>query len=369
MIILDSGVENYIISKGKKYSYFGGNNYLGLASHPVIKEAAIEAIRKYGINFSASRRTTGTAEIHLELEKELSVFKGKEDTVTFASGYQGNGLVLDILKDRYSVVLMDEFSHPSIISGIPPGKKVIQYKHLDTTDLGELLDKNSGSGLLVITDGIFAVTGEIAPLDRIYSLINKQNALLIVDDAHSTGILGRTGKGTPEHFNIEGNDIFQSETMSKALGSYGGFISGDSSFITSIREKSTTYQASTALPPPVAAAGIASLKIIHDHPDLRIGLLKKTNEFRKEITGLGFQTSTDNTPIVPLIIKSEEEARNLSSFLEENSIIVPYIKYPVFQELNILRITITATHSVLQIEQFLDMLNKWNARNEKNKNN
>lgn len=359
-MILESGIGNYVTVNGKKHSYFGGNNYLGLAGHPAVKEASIKAIRKYGINFSASRRTTGTSDIHIELEKDLSLFKGKEDTVTFASGYQGNGLLLDMLTDSYSVILTDEFAHPSIISGIPSNKKVFHYKHLDSEDLKRLLEKNEGSGILVITDGVFALTGEISPLDKIYPLTLKHKALLIVDDAHSTGILGKTGKGTPEYFNIVDNgNICQSETMSKALGSYGGFISGDSDFISSIREASTTYQASTALPPAIAAAGIASLKIIRENPDLHISLLKKAAMIRNEITALGYATTPDNTPIIPLIMNSLEEAKNLSSFLLKTRIIVPFINYPVNNRMNMVRMTITSDHTANQTDQLLEMLNKW----------
>lgn len=285
MIELQSGVGNYINVKGKKYSYFGGNNYLGLANHPLVKEAAIQAVMKFGINFSASRRTTGTASIHIELEKQLSAFKGKEDSVTFASGYQGNSLLLDVLKDKYSVILMDQFAHPSIMAGIRENStKILYYKHLDSDHLGELLHANKNSRFLVITDGIFALTGEIAPVNKIYPLVKEYNAILIVDDAHSTGILGRTGKGTPEYFDLhEAGNIFQSETMSKALGSYGGFISGTGEFISDIREKSSTYQASTSLPPPLVAAGLAALRIIQENPGLKIELIKKATELRSEI--------------------------------------------------------------------------------------
>lgn len=268
MIILNSGPGNYIQIKGRNYSYFGGNNYLGLASHTALKEAAIQAIQKYGINFSASRHTTGTADIHLELEKQLSIFKGKEDSVVFASGYLGNSILLEILKKRYSMVLIDSYAHPSITGGIPGNfRNIHYYRHCDADHLENLIIRHKGGRPLIITDGVFALTGEIAPLDKIYTIAIKHRAIIIVDDAHSTGILGVTGKGTPEHFNIHDNNIiYQTETMSKALGCYGGFISGSSKLTGSIREKSKTYQASTALPPPIVAAGIASLKEICKNP-------------------------------------------------------------------------------------------------------
>ncbi len=203
MILLNSEVGNYIFSNGKKYSYFAGNNYLGLAGHPDIKAAVIRAVEKYGVNFSASRHTTGTADIHLELEGSLASFKGKEDAVVFASGYQGNSILLEILKGSYSTIFIDQAAHASIIAAIPADVvKVMYYDHCDADHLDYLLDYNRGSNPLIVTDGIFPLTGEIAPLNRIYPVVKKHNGLLVVDDAHSTGILGETGKGTPEHFSL-----------------------------------------------------------------------------------------------------------------------------------------------------------------------
>lgn len=368
MIVLNSAIGNYISIYGKKYSYFAGNNYLGLANHPVVKEASIQAIKMYGVNFAASRRTTGTAFIHLELEKRLSEFKEKEDTVVFASGYQGNGIMLEMLKNRYSAVFIDQFAHTSITSSIPRDILNVQYyNHLDADHLESLLNKNRGSSPLIITDGIFALTGEIAPLDKIYPLVEKHHAILVVDDAHSTGILGKKGKGTPEHFNLpENGNIYQTETMSKALGSYGGFISGSRDFSDLIRDNSATYQASTALPPPIVAAGVASLKIIRENPGLRIELLEKSGTLREKIAGLGYKTTPDNTPIIPIILPALDKAKDLSFFLQENGIIVPFMNYPVKQEMHMVRITVSANHTIDQSELLLEMLKKWKERNGKN---
>lgn len=364
MIVLESGIGNYIYSNRKKYSYFAGNNYLGLASHPAVKAAVIKAVEKYGINFSASRHTTGTADIHLELEKQLSSFKGSQDAVVFASGYQGNSILLDILHGQYSAVFCDRYAHASIIAGIP-GEiiNVHYYDHCDAKHLEMLLEQEKASSPLVITDGVFALTGEIAPLDRIYPLVKKHGGILVVDDAHSTGVLGDTGKGTPEHFHLpEDEDVFQTETMSKALGGYGGFISGSKVLADLIREKSATYQASTALPPPIAAAGIASLKIIQENPDLRIRVLKKAAGLREEITRMGYMTTQHNTPIIPVIMTSPEKAKSLSLFLDENGIIAPFMNYPVKVKMHQIRITVSADHTTGQIEQLLDILKQWKEK-------
>ncbi len=243
---------------------------------------------------------------------------------------------------------------------------MLHYNHCDADHLEYLLGQHRISDPLIITDGVFALTGEIAPLDKIYPVVKKYNGILVVDDAHSTGILGKTGKGTPEHFNLpEDGNIYQTETMSKALGSYGGFISGDKNLTGMIRERSSTYLASTALPPPVVAAGIASLKIIHDNPGLHIHLLEKSAVLREEITSLGFQTTKDSTPIIPIILDDSDKAKSLSLFLEENGIIVPFMNYPSRERINLVRITITACHKTHQIESLLELLKKWKEKNGK----
>lgn len=365
MIVISGAIGNYATVNGKQYSYFGGNNYLGLAGHPLIKEAASKAIEKYGVNFSASRHTTGTADIHLELERELSLFKGKDDSAVFASGYLGNSILMEVIRGSYSAIFIDESAHASIISAIRGSEAgIYHYRHCDARHLGDLLERHSGPVPLIITDGIFALTGEIAPLDRIHQLVKRYNGILVVDDAHATAILGKTGKGTPEHFSLLGEkDIYQTETMSKAMGGYGGFISGNRELTDLIRHKSATYQASTALPPPVVAAGIASLKILNEHPELRTDVLSKAKWLREQVITLGFRTTGDCTPIIPLLFDAPDKARRLSLYLEENGIIAPFVSYPVRQELHMIRITVSAAHSAQQSEVLVSMLNNWKLKN------
>ena len=203
MITLDSEPGNYIQLAGKTYSIFSGNNYLGLSGHPEIRKAAKEAIDRYGLNVAAARHTTGTTDIHLELEKELSDFKNREDSVVFASGYMGNGILLNALRDRYDTIYADEAAHPSIQDGIPRDiRPVHSYKHCDVGHLEDLMKKNKNSRPLIITDGIFPLTGEIAPLHEIHPLAEKYGAIIVTDDAHATGVLGEYGTGTPEHFQL-----------------------------------------------------------------------------------------------------------------------------------------------------------------------
>jgi 7-keto-8-aminopelargonate synthetase-like enzyme len=354
-------IGNYIDISGRKYSYFAGNNYLGLSSHTDLKIAAKEAIDSYGLNFAASRHTTGTSDIHLKLERELAEFKGKDDAVVFASGYMGNGILLHVLRDQYDIVLADEMSHPSILEGIPWDLRNIHlYKHGDIQYLEDLLDRNRKHRALVITEGVFALTGEICPLDHIYALTKKYNATLIVDDAHATGVLGESGKGTPEHFDLQhAPNLYQTETMSKALGAYGGFISANQEIIDGIRERSKIYLGSTALPPPLVGAGLASVRIVSQQPELRPKLINKASEIRRRIIDLGYHTNSAPTPIIPVFFSTVDKAKDLSLHLEENGIIAPCISYPVKMDSFIVRFTVSVNHSTEQIEGLLETLQKW----------
>lgn len=361
MVNLDSEAGNYIVSEGKKFSYFAGNNYLGLANNELVKEASVRSIEKYGLNFSASRLTTGTSVIHLQLEDLLSQFKKEEDSVIFASGYMGDRILMQTLRNEYTAVFIDKSAHSSIKDGIPADiSKIFFYDHCNPVHLEKLLEQAKQERALIITDGIFALTGEIAPLAEIMDLADKFNSLVIVDDAHATGILGENGRGTPEYFHLEpAENLYRSETMSKALGSYGGFISGNRALIRSIREKSALYQASTALPPPLVAGGLASVKIIMEHPELRVNVLGKAGLIKKEISKLGFDTMADDTPIIPVFLNSYENAVRLSEFFKENKIIAPCINYPIEMDRFLIRITVSVNHTERQISELLDVLKKW----------
>jgi 7-keto-8-aminopelargonate synthetase-like enzyme len=369
MVVLKSSVSNYINLDDKTYSYFAGNNYLGLANHPAVIRDVVNSVQKYGVNFSASRQTTGTSELHLELEKLLSEFTNQPASVVFASGYMGNRILLHALKDRYTAVFYDELSHPSFKDGFPAGiSSLIPYDHCNPRHLELLLRKNRKFRPLIVTDGIFALTGEIAPFDILYLLAEQYNAIIIVDDAHATGILGQNGRGTCEHFHIRDTpNIYCSGTMSKALGAYGGFISADERIVQAIRLESAPYLASTALPPPITAAGCSAIKIIMQHPDLRLTLLKNANLIREGVKKLDFITNFEGTPIIPLYFNYEENATDLSTFLRGNNIIAPYVKYPVKIDKFIVRITVSAIHTIDQIENLLAVLKKWRDRHGSDK--
>jgi len=364
-IQIESEIGNHIRLSGKEYSFFAGNNYLGLANHPEVKIAAKNAIDTYGLNFAASRHTTGTSDIHLELEKELSLFKNEDDAIVFASGYMGNGILLQVLKDQYTTVFADEISHPSILEGIPHDiKKIHFFRHSDIQHLEDLLILHRNHAALIISEGVFALTGEISPIDEIYALSKTYNALLIVDDAHATGVIGESGRGTPEYFKLQDTSgMFQTETMSKALGVYGGFISSNQEIINLIRERSSTCLGSTSLPPPIVSAACASVRIVRQQPELRPVLYKKAKEIRRGIMELGYQTNQAPTPIIPVFFESSSQARNLSLYLEQNGIIAPSISYPVKMDKFIVRITVSVNHTPDQIAELLETLKKWKSQN------
>lgn len=361
MLILESGAGNYIRSEGCEYSCFAGNNYLGLANHPDLAEAAIQGIKKYGLNYSASRQTTGTSDIHLELEKQLAGFKQRDDAVVFASGYLGNQILLPFLQGEYDAIFVDQSAHSSILDAIPCGIPVVSfYEHCNVADLEHLIHKTKSKNPLVITDGIFALTGEIAPLDKIYQVIGNNNGLLLVDDAHATGVLGDNGRGTPEYFHLGDEPrIFQTETMSKAIGVYGGFIAAGKEITQQIREKSPVYGASTALPPSLVTAAIAAIKLITGQPQLRKQMLLNAARIREGINQLGFLTPDSCTPIIPILFQRGRDAADLSEFLKAHHIIAPFVSYPVKTIQYIVRITASAAHTDQQIDELLNVLKLW----------
>ena len=361
MLLLESGVGNYVMSEGFRYSCFAGNNYLGLANHPNLVKAAIDGTQKFGLNFSASRQTTGTSLIHLELEKQLAKFKQRDDAVVFASGYLGNRILLHILKGEFDAIYADQSAHSSIIDGIPSGNaQLFFYEHCNVSNLEYQIHKNKSVKPLVLTDGIFALTGEIAPLDKIYPVVENNNGLLIVDDAHATGVLGENGRGTPEFFNLgDVPRIFQTETMSKAIGVYGGFIASNTEIIRRIRENSPAYGASTALPPSLVCAASAAIELVINKPELRKRLFFNALKIREGCKQLGFLTTNSCAPIIPLFFSNRNDANDLSDFLKEHYIIAPLVSYPVKTVQFIVRITVSASHTDQQIDELLTVLEQW----------
>jgi len=362
MIILESATGNYVTIQNKQYSYFAGNDYLGLANNPLIKQQANQAIATYGMNFSASRKTTGTSSLHQLLEKKIAQFKDSEAAIVFASGYLGNYILINALSDKFDAIFTDESVHPSMLLGFPSNKirEIHYYKHCDSANLEELLEKHKTDNPLILTDGIFALTGEIAPIAKIHEIAVRMNAILVVDDAHGTGILGETGKGTPEYFGLhKATNIYQTETFSKAFGVYGGFIASTQQVIEKIFTQSPVFAGSTALPPTLAAAAIQSLELVSSQPELRNRLFENIDYLKPQLLNLGFNLVESRTPIASLFFETREKAVNLSEFLYQNQIIAPFIEYPVKHDNYIIRLTISSAHTKNQIDNLIENLQTW----------
>ena len=361
MPTLTSGPGSQVTIDGKRYLFFAGNNYLGLAGHPAVKAAALEAIEEYGLSCAASRETTGTSALHLKLERQLAEFKNQPEAVIFSTGYLGNTILLQALRKRFTAVLVDRWSHPSVVDGIPrEAEEIVFYHHGDPEHLADLLAERPEAGALIITDGVFALTGEIAPLDRIYRLARQHGAILVVDDAHATGILGEYGRGTPEHFGLDGaEDLYQTETLSKALGCYGGFIASTGELIATIRAESTAYIGSTALPPAIAAAGSAALSQLREQPERRLKTLENARYIKNGLDRMHLPTAPDETPIIPIFFETPAEAGELSEFLHRRSIIAPAVRYPVPMDRYPVRLTVSADHTREHLDTLLEALEQW----------
>ncbi|MEK7828513.1 MAG: 8-amino-7-oxononanoate synthase, partial [Deltaproteobacteria bacterium] len=293
------------------------NNYLGLANHPKIKEAAIKAIEKYGFGSGASRLVSGNMELHAELEQRLARFKGTAAALVFNSGYHANIGIISALVGRGDVIFSDKLNHASIIDGgILSRAKFIRYPHKDINALESLLQNHSSlnthRSTLIVTDGVFSMDGDIAPMKELLELAGKYNCILMVDDAHATGVLGANGKGTLEHFGIENPNIIQMGTLGKALGCFGAYVAGSKKLVDYLINRARSFIYTTSLPPSVCAAGIAALDIIENEPQLRLGLWDRVVYFRTELKQAGFDTLNSETQIIPILVGEAEKAVRIS---------------------------------------------------------
>lgn len=359
-----------IVVDGRRLVNFSTNDYLGLASHPMMREAVIEAVTRYGTGCAGSRLLSGNVEIHAELEELLARYKGGESAIVFPTGYAANlGIVsavvnipkvtpLDYFR-REDMVVSDELNHASIIDGIRLSQKpACIYRHNDMNDLEQKLKCYRRRGKLVVTDGVFSMDGDIAPLDTIRYLCRKYHASLMVDDAHATGILGDTGKGTAELFGLkigEDIDILQG-TCSKTFASVGGFGVGSRELIKYLRVMGRSFMFSCAMPPTTAASIITAIKIIQAEPWRRVSILENARYLRERLQALGFNTLTSETQIVPLEIGDEQKTKAFGNRLFEEGIYGPAVMWPaVPKNKGRIRLTIIATHTKQHIDQLLSV--------------
>jgi len=345
--------DSSVVINGKRVLMFSSNNYLGLANHPGLKKASMDTALYYGTGSGGSRLISGSMEVHRTLEKELALFKGTDGALLFSSGYHANVGAISALAGEGDLILSDEFNHASIVDGCRLSRGEVRvYKHGDMNSLKEILRRSSKfKQRLIVTDSVFSVDGDIAPLPDIVDLAEKYSALVMVDDAHGTGVLGKKGKGAIEHFGLEGKVEMQMGTLGKALGSFGAYIAGSEDLIHYLVNKTRSLLYTTALPPSVCGSALAALKILGERPELVSQLRNNANYFRKGMRDLGYPIPESGTPILPLIIRDPFVTMNLARSLFDEGVYVQGIRPPTVPEgTSRLRITLMASHTREQLD-------------------
>lgn len=343
---------------GKKVLNFCSNNYLGLANHPTLVAAAKKATDDFGVGPAAVRSIAGTMSLHVELEKRLAEFKGVEAAITFQSGFTANLAVVPALVGKEDVIFSDRLNHASIIDGCRlSGAKIIAYEHNDVKSLEEQIKANLSQyrRAMIITDGVFSMDGDIAPLPAIYEVAKKYDILLMVDDAHGEGVLGKGGRGIVDHFGLHGKVDVEVGTMSKAFGVVGGIVAGKSVIVEWLRQRGRPFLFSSAVTVPDAAACLAAVDLLEDSTQLVDKLWDNAKYFKTEMKNLGFNTGVSETPITPVMLGEAPLAQQFSRELFEANVFGMAIGFPtVPQGKARIRVMISAAHSVDDLDQGLD---------------
>ncbi|GJL50237.1 MAG: 8-amino-7-oxononanoate synthase [Nitrospirales bacterium] len=356
---VNSATAPTITIDGKPVIQLASNNYLGLANHPEVKEAAIQTIQHYGVGSGASRLISGTQTPHHGLETALAHFKATEAALTFGTGYSANTGIIPTLVGSQDLILADRLCHASLIDGCRISQATLRvFHHNDTTHLKQLLEKRSGAQkTLIITEGVFSMDGDIPPLPEIVNLASDFQATLLVDDAHGTGIMGKHGRGIVEHFEIDPNVLIQMGTLSKALGTIGGYVVGSRSLIDYLINTSRSFIYTTAPPSSMAAAAQAAINIIQSDPDRRTRLWQNRDQLYQGLKAMGFQLTNTQSPILPIILSDPQLAVSMSTRLLEHGIYIPAIRPPTVPKgTSRLRLTVTSEHTSAQIETALTAL-------------
>jgi 8-amino-7-oxononanoate synthase len=345
-----------ILLNGREFINFSSNDYLGLANHPYIINKVKKAVDEYGFGAGASRLLSGGSILHKDLEEKVASFKNTESALVFNSGYAANTGVIPVISDKDTVLFSDEFNHASIIDGCRLSKaKTVVYKHKDILHLKDLLKKETAKKKMIITDTVFSMDGDIAPLKEICSICSRYDSVLYLDEAHATGVIGN-GKGSIAHFNISPEPwLIQMGTFSKALGSFGAFLAGSSDIVQWTLNNARSFMYSTALPSCVVAASIAALEIIENDTALIMKLWANRKKLAEGIKKTGYDIMGSETPIIPVRTGSIENTLRISTHLFEKGIFAPAIRPPTVKEPRI-RINVTAAHTNEDIERLIDAL-------------
>ncbi len=331
--ILEGNSSPRCVVDGRKMLMLCSNNYLNLSNHPKLREAAIKAIQTHGVGSGSVRPIAGTMDLHMELEQTLAKFKHAEASLVYQTGFAANAGLIPQLASDGDLIISDELNHGSIIDGVRLSKaERAVYKHLDINDLARVLEeveKKNYRRILVITDGVFSMDGDIAPLDEIVKYARQHGAMSYVDDAHGDGVLGEKGRGIVSHYHLEGQVDVEMGTFSKAFGVVGGYIAGTRDLVNFALNKSRTWLLSGSHPPPVAAACKAALEVLENEPQHVENLWKNTRTFKKALKDLGFDIGRSQTPITPIIVGESSVARTLSDRLYQEGIFALPIVYPM----------------------------------------
>jgi glycine C-acetyltransferase len=352
---------------GRQVINLASNNYLGLATHPKLREAALEAVRKYGVGSGAVRTIAGTMTLHMQLEERIARFKNVEACVVFQSGFVANAGTVSAVLGKDDTIISDELNHASIIDGCRLSRaRILVFRHKDIAHAEEQLAsvQHQPGRKLLITDGVFSMDGDIGPLPQLCDLAEKFGAIMMVDDAHASGVLGRNGRGTIDHFGVHGRVDIQVGTLSKAIGALGGYICGTRDLIEFLYHRGRPFLFSTSHPPSVAATCIAAFDVLEQEPERIEQLWKNTNFFKRELGNLGFNiggvnTPRSETPITPIITGEGRLAMEFSRELFEQGVMATGIAFPTVPEGRArIRTIVTATHTQDQLQQALEAIKR-----------
>ena len=347
---------------GKQVINLASNNYLGLTTHPKLREAAIAAIRKFGVGSGAVRTISGTMSIHMELEERIAAFKHTEACVVFQSGFAANAGTVSAILTPEDHIVSDELNHASIIDGCRLSRaKIHVFPHKDVAAAEKILaELDSAPGRkLLITDGVFSMDGDIGALPGLTEAAEKHGAIMMVDDAHASGVLGRNGRGTVDHFNLHGRVHVQVGTLSKAIGVLGGYVCGSRDLIEFLYHRARPFLFSTSHPPAVAAACLAAFDVLEQEPERIDALWDNTRYFKKGLTDAGFNTGISETPITPVIVGEAAAAHQLSRELFEEGVLATGIGFPTVPKGKArVRTIVTATHTRAELDRALEVFRK-----------
>jgi len=351
---------------GKRVLNFCSNNYLGLANHPRLVQAVQEIVTRYGVGPAAVRTIAGTMDIHLELERRLAAFKGVEAAITFQSGFTANLATIPALVGKEDVIFSDELNHASIIDGARlSGARIVRFAHADPLDLEQAIKGNEGTyrRALIVTDGVFSMDGDIAPLDKLYEIANANDILLMVDDAHGEGVLGKGGRGIVDHFQLHGKVDVEVGTLSKAFGVVGGVVAGNATIVEWLRQRGRPFLFSSATTPPDVAACLAAVDLLESSTELVDRLWENTRIFKAELTRMGFDIGHSVTPITPIMLGEAPVAQQFSRELFDAGVFAMALGFPTVPRGKArIRVMISAAHSSDDLELGLEAFEKTGKR-------